>query len=406
MAEWTLRRILDADLCAGCGACVAVLGASSGEMQLTAEGFLRPVPFKPLDVEQEASVRAVCPGIHLAHPTDLVPGTSADPIWGPIRRVFAGHAEDAEVRHRGSSGGVLSALLIHLLESGAVDFVVQTRAVANDPLRNEIVFSRTRDDVLAASGSRYSPAAPVTALEPAFADGGRFAFVGKPCDVAAVRKYLALQPRLAGRIPYLLSFMCAGTPSQHGTSEILQRMQVAPEEVVQFRYRGDGWPGSTRAVTREGRTEELDYNTAWGKVLNRHLQTRCKLCADGTGEFADIVCADAWFGRDGYPEFDERDGRSLVISRTPVGTSILAEAIARNRVRVEDFKVASIRGIQPYQHRRKSELLARLAARWICVRRVPKFERMGLRSAALKAGSAAFLRAFIGSLSRLFRGRM
>lgn len=406
MAEWTLRRILDADLCAGCGACVAVLGAGSGEMQLTAAGFLRPVPFKPLDAEQEASVRAVCPGIHLAHPTALAPGTSVDPIWGPIRRVFAGHAEDAEVRHRGSSGGVLSALLIHLLESGAVDFIVQTRAAASDPLRNEVAFSRTRDDVLAASGSRYSPAAPVAELERAFAEGGRFAFVGKPCDVAAVRKYLASFPHLTERVPYLLSFMCAGTPSQRGTNEVLQRMQVKPQEVVQFRYRGNGWPGSTRAVTTEGRVEELDYNTAWGKVLNRHLQTRCKLCPDGTGEFADIVCADAWFGRDGYPEFEEREGRSLLISRTPVGQSVIDEAVTHHRVRVVDFEVEDIRGIQPYQHRRKRELLSRLAARRLAMRQVPQYVHMGLNESAALNGLYSNVRAFLGALKRHLRGRM
>src|SRR3712207_7050821 len=41
------------------------------------------------------------------------------------------------------------------------------------------------------------------------------------------------------------------------------------------------------------------------------FRSRCKICPDGTGEFADIVCADAWYGKDGYPDFAEREGRSL-----------------------------------------------------------------------------------------------
>jgi coenzyme F420 hydrogenase subunit beta len=37
----------------------------------------------------------------------------------------------------------------------------------------------------------------------------------------------------------------------------------------------------------------MSYADSWGGILSRHVQFRCKICPDGTGGFADVVCADA-----------------------------------------------------------------------------------------------------------------
>lgn len=51
----------------------------------------------------------------------------------------------------------------------------------------------------------------------------------------------------------------------------------------------------------------MSYNESWGNILGKYLQKRCKICPDGIGEFADIVCADAWHGdKSGYPNFEEK----------------------------------------------------------------------------------------------------
>lgn len=406
MPEQRLEQIVASGMCTGCGACVAAVGEDKLQMRLDASGFLRPVATRALDADQQRRIRAVCPGIGLEHPRQFEPGTRYDVLWGPSRRLAAGHATDAELRFKASSGGVLSALLLHLLDSGAVDFVVQTRADRDDPLLSEAVFSRSRQDILEAAGSRYAPASPVAALPRALTLPGRIAFVGKPCDVAAVRRLIAADPALAARIPYLLSFMCAGTPSQAGTLDILKRVQIKPEQVVEFRYRGEGWPGLTRAATAEGRVGTLDYNTAWGQILNRQLQPRCKLCADGTGEFADVVCADAWYGKDGYPDFAERAGRSLLLARSERGTDLVNAAVAAGHIAVDDFDVSELRGIQPYQFKRKTEILARCAAARVALRAVPRYSRLALGRAAWQIGPLQNLRAFGGALARILRGRL
>lgn len=401
----TMAGIVAAGLCTGCGACAAVVAPDLVHMALDAKGFLRPMARAALSATDEQAVQAVCPGIGLAHgPAAAAAGIPYHPVWGPVAAISAGHAADPDIRRRASSGGVLSALLIHLLDSRQVDFVVHVRAAADDPLRNDAVISTTRDEIAQGAGSRYAPAAPVECLPQALARPGRFAFVGKPCDVAAVRKMMARDPALAQRIPFLLSFMCAGTPSMQGTHEVLQRLKMPREQVVRFRYRGDGWPGLTRAETTAGRVATMDYNTSWGTILNRYLQPRCKLCADGTGEFADLVCADAWYGKDGYPDFAERDGRSLVVARTEAGRALMGTA--KGAVVLEGFDLADLRGIQPYQFFRKGSLLARLGAMRIAARAIPAYSGMQLAAAARLIPTVRLVKEFLGTLRRCMAGRI
>jgi coenzyme F420 hydrogenase subunit beta len=406
MAEPTLESIVRDGLCSGCGACVYATPDGAVSMAMQSNGFLRPMASRPLAPVEQRAIRQVCPGIGLSHAVSDQGRVEYTPEWGPIMDMMAGHATDEEVRHKASSGGALSALLIHLLESGKVDFVVHTRASATQPLLNQATFSTNRVEVLTGAGSRYAPAAPVAALREALARQGKFAFVGKPCDVAAVRKIINADPALADRIPYLLSFMCAGTPSIEGTRQILKQFDMQQDDVVSFRYRGDGWPGLARAQARDGHVATMDYNTAWGQILNKFLQPRCKMCADGTGEFADVVCADAWYGKDGYPDFEEQAGRSLLIARNSCGRDLISAAIKRNSISTESFQVAALNVIQPYQKRRKQELLLRFLALKLLGKPIPHYKNFKLTSCSRKLSMRDAAKAFVGTLTRAIRGRV
>jgi coenzyme F420 hydrogenase subunit beta len=392
-----LDAIAKNGFCSGCGACAGLLGSSKVQMQLSRQGYLRPVSVGPIDSTDEELVHAVCPGIRIEH--DML-STGHHSIWGPIERVRTGQAKDMQIRHEGSSGGVISALAVYLLESRQVDFVAQIAVAAKDPLVNEVQMSRTRADVLRAAGSRYAPAAPLARLEEYLSTGQRFALIGKPCDIAAVRNLARVDSRIGRQVPFLLSFMCAGVPSIKGTHVLLDALGVERSRLQSFRYRGDGWPGMARAVSLDGRVAEMDYTKSWGTILNRHLQFRCKICPDGTGEFADVVCADAWYGKDGYPDFEERDGRSLVISRTSVGESLVQEAVREGAIEVSDLAVTEIDRMQPYQLNRKQVVLARLLATRLRRGWAPRYRRLGLVKASLGARLLVWLRNAIGTYKR------
>lgn len=396
-----IGAIVDAGLCTGCGGCVAALDTPGLAMAFSASGFLRPTDV-PLDRNERAKLDRVCAGQRLSHdpqPEDY------HPLWGPIRQVATGHATDPEVRFRGSSGGVLSALAIHLVEMAQVDFVLATAADPTDPIGNRTAPRGDRDEVLAAAGSRYAPSAPLADLETHLAAGRRFAFIGKPCDVATLRRMGRHDPRIDRLIPIKLAFFCAGVPSRHGTQAVLAALSVEEAEVERFQYRGDGWPGLTRARRRDGSEASMTYADSWGRILNQHLQFRCKICPDGTGEFADIACADAWVGDDGYPDFAERDGRSLIVARTPAGVALLAGAVASGTIKTEPLAVAEIQAMQPYQAARKRNALARSAALWLASGRGPRFSRLSLFRLTLATSPAVLVRNFVGTFRRAGRGR-
>lgn len=392
-------RVVRNGLCTGCGLCASVAGPAVVQMRMGSAGHLRPHTTGALQPAQQAVLRDACPGLRLESP-QAAPGVPVHPVWGPLLHSRAGHAADDEIRHAGSSGGVISAIAAWLLDTGAVHFVAQVAASTDDPLRNDLQLSTTRAQVLQAAGSRYAPSAPLASLVQLLERGEPFAFVGKPCDVAALRRYARHDPRVDQQVVVMLSFMCAGVPSLAGTHELIRSLGGQPEQVRRFRYRGDGWPGKARAELADGRVLETDYNRSWGQVLNRHLQFRCKICPDGTGESADIVCADAWYGQDGYPDFAERPGRSLLLTRTARGESLVAQAMAQRAVVAQDLPVADIARMQPYQVLRKQVVLGRWLATWVARRFAPRYRHLGLLRASWQSNKIEWLRNAWGTLRR------
>ena len=231
-------------------------------------------------------------------------------------------------------------------------------------------------------------------------------FVGKPCDVSALRALSRRDKRVAARFPIILSFFCAGVSSETGAQEILQDMGVGSDEVAAFRYRGLGWPGMARATLSDGTERTMSYHESWGRILSRHVQHRCKICADGTGNLADLVCADAWRADDeGYPLFEEEDGVSLILARTAMGQSILEAAESGGALACEPFEMERLAGIQPGQRRRRRALAARLAGQLCAGRPIPRYRGLSVIAAARQNSFADNLRNFIGTMRRVLMRR-
>jgi coenzyme F420 hydrogenase subunit beta len=399
----TVARVLEGNLCAGCGLCAA-LAPDALTMQYSSEGFLRPAGTGDVGAGAESAIAAACPGagLRLEHRN-----TNDDRLWGPYVAMWSGYATNSALRRNASSGGALSALLVHLVESCWVDAVIQTGPDPELPLGNRTTISRTPDEILANAASRYAPSAPLTDLETHLASDETFAFVGKPCDVAALRALGRHDARVAVRFPFLISFFCAGVPSLAGAREVLDRLGVKESDLAAFRFRGDGWPGFATATRRDGSRECMSYADSWGGVLSRHVQLRCRICPDGTGGFADVACADAWeTDARGYPLFEERDGVSLVVARTDKGEAVIRSATAAGLLALEAFEVADLERMQPGQTCKRRHVLARLAALRMLARPTPVYRGFHLRRNAREAGARSTLRSFFGTLRRAIRGRL
>jgi coenzyme F420 hydrogenase subunit beta len=201
----------------------------------------------------------------------------------------------------------------------------------------------------------------------------------------------------------MIAFMCGGVPSYQGTLDMLRSMGVEdPEDVVEFRYRGFGWPGRATAILSDGTEKSLDYDRAWGGILSKAVQFRCKICADGTGELADITFADGWhLGPDKKPIFEEREGRSMVMVRTELAKNLFAKAVASGCIQTQALPLEELMLIQPHQAARKASVAARLAA--MATLRLPRtrYYNLNLGRLALRRGLVPNLRNYFGMIRRL-----
>jgi coenzyme F420 hydrogenase subunit beta len=397
-----LDKILKSDLCTGCGLC-ASLAPQSINMALDTTGFARPKVTMAVPQDIDAKIEALCPGLNIVQDSSPV---GDHVLWGPIRACRKGHATDADLRQHASSGGVISALLSYLLASKTVDYVIQVGASTSSPLDNMTVTSATAKNVYDAAGSRYAPSSPLENISEHLDKPWRFALVGKPCDIAAMRAMARTDARVDQKIPVMISFFCAGVPSRRGTEKILEAMKVGEKVVVDFRYRGDGWPGFATARKADGSESRMSYADSWGNILSKHVQFRCKICPDGSGGLADIVCGDAWESdSNGYPAFAERDGWSLILSRTARGEELVKKVMAAGAIAGEGLDVARIALMQPSQAFRKKMVLARIAAMAIALRSIPNYKNLNLLKAAFMGGVVQNLKNFLGLLRRLSVGR-
>lgn len=374
-------------------------------MAEAAPGYLRPVQTQDLSKAEDTAIAGICPGLG----QDVTAqGREDHPLWGPHVAMMTGHATDAQLRYAGSSGGALSAMLQHMVQTDVVDAVVQigadpARAVANATFVND-----TDAQIMAAAGSRYAPSAPLAGVQDQLAQhadtGRRFAFVGKPCDAAALAAWRARDAQVAAAFPVIASFFCAGVPSHTGVAALLRAMGTSEAQTAGFRYRGNGWPGFATAVDHTGESRQMSYQDSWGNVLSKYVQHRCKICADGTGIAADIVCADAWESdAAGYPVFTDAPGTSLIVARSDLGRDLIDAARTAGRIETTPFDVSTLAAIQPGQRERRRGLWARLAALRLAGRPVPHYQGLKITAAARQNTIKKNVKNFAGMLRRTLR---
>lgn len=326
-------QIVSWRLCMGCGACAAACPENNISLVDVFNQGIRPI-VNSAKCRSCGECVKVCPGVEISHcPFDeqTIPGLRES--WGPVLEVWEGYATDPEIRFRGSSGGVATALALLCVEKEQASGVLHVGAKPEAPLQNVPVFSKSKAELLAYTGSRYSPAAPCEKLKWIQEALSSCVFIGKPCDIVALRKSQAVNPTLRRKVSLAISIFCAGTPATIGTIKLLETLGVKPEDVDEFRYRGCGWPGVATVKLRgnDSKRYQMSYEKSWGEILSNYVALRCRLCPDGTGEFADISCGDPW-----YKEIDPEDpGQSLVLARTARGKQFLEKAVDYGYVKLK-----------------------------------------------------------------------
>ncbi len=358
-----LYAIVEQGLCIGCGLCQSTAGKNKVQVVKTSRGYQQPVVVGELDHVTVDKIYDTCPGTRIEGLPDrlLEADTRVDNVWGPWRRITRGWAADAEVRYEGSTGGVLTALGIYLLESKRVDFILHAKNSVRDPSFGDRQLSFGKADVIESAGSRYGPTASLIDIGEVLDRNQAFAFIGKPCDISALRNYARHDNRVEKLVRYWLTMVCGGYLTPASTKAFYDRIGVDPEQVSALRYRGRGCPGPTRVET-EDQVKEVHYLDFWGEDESMWaLPFRCKICPDGIGEAADIAAADTWPGGSPNRVDSETDpGVNAIIARTRSGEELLSTAEADGALNTEyDIATDDMSIYQPHQMHKKYAVWAR-----------------------------------------------
>lgn len=419
--ELSIDQVVSGHMCTGCGAC-AYINSDQLQMIDTATHARRPKqwtdtdtdapPKLPAEVQTPAAEAAkVCPGSHWPAPPPK-PTTGHPELhseWGPVLEIWEGFAVDPEIRFRGSSGGAVTALALYCVEQGGMEGALHVQARTDAPLLNQTVLSRNRESLVRGAGSRYSPASPCEELAQIENASRPCVFIGKPCDVAATAQARLVRPRLDRNLGLTIAIFCAGTPSVQGTIELANSLGAKrPEQIESVRYRGQGWPGEITATWRDEQTglsitNSVSYEDGWGKILQKHRAWRCHVCADHTGEIADVSVGDPWYRPIGHGD----PGRSLILVRTERGQKLVREAVERGYLKLERCEGWVLEASQPHLLRARGSTWGRAFASRLLGVAAPRHEGMTLFSSWWRRlGLKACIQSITGTVSRVFRKRL
>ncbi|MEM7216203.1 MAG: Coenzyme F420 hydrogenase/dehydrogenase, beta subunit C-terminal domain [Pseudomonadota bacterium] len=354
----SLNEIVENGFCIGCGLCKSIAPKSAIEMRTGSHGHLRPFPRNRLDEKEERKILELCPGINVSGPLSEPGDRDDDPVWGHNLRSAKGHTTDDAMRFVASSGGIMTAINNFLLDTGRVNFVLQTAPDPDDPYGSIPVICRTAEDLLTAQGSRYASAATLGTIMEVLDLDEPFAVSLKPCDVAGVRNLQKVNSKARELVKFTQAMFCGTVPSVSSLEGFYERrtLDFYRDRPRSFRWRGNGNPGPTVAEMPDGSVLEATYQEMWDDNPWTS-QLRCKLCPDAIGLQADIAVGDCWPG--GIP-VGEDEGWNAMIVHTETGLEILNACEADGRVKLVDIGSKHLCDVQPHHVRLRREMTSRL----------------------------------------------
>jgi len=367
------QTVVAGGYCIGCGVCAAgpeapfAIGFDEhGRLQAT---LSRAGAAEP----SERSLLEICPFADAGAHEDEIglarfgaqPGIRRDPHAGYLLRAYVGHASEGGLREVGGSGGMGTWILGELLRRDVVDAVLHVKPAGDDALFAFAV-SRTPEQVAAGAKSRYYPVEMSAALAELRARPGRYAVVGVPCFIKALRR-LALQDELvAERLTVTVGLFCGHLKSTAFADHIAWDYGIEPGGLrsIDFREKLPGRPANRYGVRLQGAggveaagpmSDVFGYRWSYGFFKYR----ACDFCDDVVAETADISIGDAWLP--GHLE-DSR-GTNVVVVRDQRLLALVEAGIEDGRLALrplaDDQVLASQRS--GFRHRREG-LAHRLAA--------------------------------------------
>lgn len=256
-------------------------------------------------------------------------------IIGSFTRVGLAWSRDEHIRFASASGGAVTSILMYLLDYGLVDAVLVPRLRVRKGCAYgvyEAVFNSK--DLPSFSGSVYAPVFFGNSLRSVLNRRLRVAIVAVPCIARALRGLKSGSAVAASSIRYIFGLYCNNTPrlcaSRFGIKHVFN---VDPDDVVDVRFRGSGWPGFASIKTKSGQVFRALSPEFWDSGFGQYFYDRkCLCCSDQTAEDADVSFADPWTYTRGVGA-----GKTLVVVRTREGLEAIEGARKAGYIEFEEL---------------------------------------------------------------------
>lgn len=305
------HKVITPEICCKCGTCEAFCPRIEHK-----EGRPELIEYDPLC----GLCFAYCPRTFLDMPdleTKIFGRTRAqDEPLGINRKVVS--AQSSLAPGRAQDGGVVTALLVHALETGLIDCAIVTDRDEEWRTISKVV--TTPEEVIAAAGTKYTISNSVFGIKDALEKGcSKIGFVGTPCQIQALRKVQLLgEPYEFGqeKIALLIGLFCMENFDYDTLIDglVKGRFGLQPKDVARFEIK----KGMFRVIDKSGAAHEVKI-----EETDPYTFKGCGPCFDFASELSDISV-----GSVGSVE-----GWSTVLPRTDIGEKLYASALSAGAVK-------------------------------------------------------------------------
>lgn len=222
--------------------------------------------------------------------------TPAPGYLGQTDKFYLGYSNDTEIREGAASGGMVTAYLAYLLDTGRIDGAIVSRSVIEDgQLRVESLVARSRAELLSCRTSIYCDFPQAKSFQELLAKEGRYAIVSLPCHLKALGILCQKYPELAKRVAVRISLWCGHVSEKRLVTTVLERRGISLDQAEKLQFRKGHWRGQMHVDMKDGSRHVFPY-FEYGFYQNLFVDAahRCLSCDDHFGYQADVCFGDAW----------------------------------------------------------------------------------------------------------------